>query len=132
MALKDKRQTEKNHTFIQSLAHASHGVARIFKQEKNMRVHGGLAILVILLAIVLQISIFEWYWVLACIGGMLVTETFNTISENLVDLITGKTYSELGKHIKDMAAGGVLICAIFSAVIGLCIFIPKIWNLIIH
>ncbi|WP_420899029.1 hypothetical protein [Pediococcus damnosus] len=31
-----------------------------------------------------------------------------------------------------MAAGAVLICALFSAFIGVCIFMPKIWNLIFH
>ncbi|AMV70281.1 diacylglycerol kinase family protein [Pediococcus damnosus] len=132
MALKDKKQTEKNHTFLQSLLHAWSGVVRIFKQERNMRIHIFLAVLAIIVAAVLQISRLEWYWIIACIGAVLITETFNTIAENLVDLITEKNYSELGKHIKDMAAGAVLICALFSAFIGVCIFMPKIWNLIFH
>lgn len=132
MALKDKKQTEKNHTFKQSFVHAWSGVIRIFREERNMRIHSILTVIVILFAWGLRLTGPEWYWIIACIGSMLVTETFNTVAENLVDLVTEKTYSELGKHIKDMAAGAVLIAACFSGIIGLCIFVPKIWMLLIH
>jgi diacylglycerol kinase len=35
----------------------------------------------------------------------------------------------LAGKAKDMAAGAVLISALFAACVGLIIFIPKIWNL---
>ncbi len=35
-------------------------------------------------------------------------------------------FSEKAKKAKDVAAGGVLIFAIFSAIVGLIIFLPKI------
>ncbi|WP_412990241.1 diacylglycerol kinase family protein [Pediococcus siamensis] len=132
MALKNNRQIEKNHTFWQSFNHAWSGITRVFQQERNMRIHTALALLVLLVALGLRISLGEWYWIIACIACVLVAEVLNTVIENLVDLVTGKTYSELGKHIKDMAAGTVLITAFFSGIIGLLIFIPKIWLLIVH
>ncbi|GEN94990.1 diacylglycerol kinase family protein [Pediococcus ethanolidurans] len=132
MALKDKKQTEKNHTFSQSFVHAYNGLIRVFHEERNMRIHSALAIIVIVFAWILHLTNEEWYWIIACIGLMFVTETLNTVAENLVDLVTEKTYSELGKHIKDMAAGAVLIAAFFSGIIGLCIFVPKIWMLLVH
>ncbi|KRN67567.1 hypothetical protein IV80_GL000108 [Pediococcus cellicola] len=132
MALKDKKQIQKNHSFKQSFTHACFGIYRIFKEERNMRIHTSIAVLVIFVGWLLQITSSEWYWVMACIGWVFVAEVLNTIAENIVDLVTGKTYSELGKHIKDMAAGAVLISACFAGIIGLWIFLPKIWLLLIH
>lgn len=60
------------------------------------------------------------------IGG----ELFNTVIEIAVDLAMPKI-NDNAKKSKDIAAGGVLVLAIGSAIIGLIIFIPKIINLLI-
>ena len=51
-------------------------------------------------------------------------ELFNSAIESVVDLAS-PGYHKLAADAKDMAAGAVLICAIFSVVIGLIIFLPK-------
>ena len=60
------------------------------------------------------------------IGGKL----FNTAIEIAVDLAMPKI-NDKAKKSKDIAAGGVLVLVIGSAIIGLIIFIPKIINLLI-
>ena len=55
------------------------------------------------------------------IGG----ELFNTAIEIAVDLAMPKI-NDNAKKSKDIAAGGVLVLVIGSAIIGLIIFIPKI------
>ena len=60
------------------------------------------------------------------IGG----ELFNTAIEIAVDLAMPKI-NDNAKKSKDIAAGGVLVLAIGSAIIGFIIFIPKIINLLI-
>ena len=60
------------------------------------------------------------------IGG----ELFNTAIEIVVDLAMPKINGK-AKKSKDIAAGGVLVLAIGSAIIGLIIFIPKMINLFI-
>ena len=60
------------------------------------------------------------------IGG----ELFNTAIESAVDLAMPKI-NDNAKKSKDIAAGGVLVLVIGSAIIGLIIFIPKIINLFI-
>ncbi|HCJ32496.1 MAG TPA: hypothetical protein DHV70_06390 [Firmicutes bacterium] len=60
------------------------------------------------------------------IGG----ELFNTAIEIAVDLAMPKI-NDNAKKSKDIAAGGVLVLVIGSAIIGLIIFIPKIINLFI-
>ena len=60
------------------------------------------------------------------IGG----ELFNTAIEIAVDLAMPKI-NDNAKKSKDIAAGGVLVLVIGSAIIGLIIFIPKVINLLI-
>ena len=50
---------------------------------------------------------------------------FNTSIETIVDMVMPNK-NEKAKKAKDVAAGGVLIFAIFSAIVGLIIFLPKI------
>jgi len=53
-------------------------------------------------------------------------EIINTAFENVVDMVTNKHFHPLGKKVKDMAAGAVLITSVFSVVVGLIIFLPKV------
>ena len=50
----------------------------------------------------------------------------NTAIEYLTDL-TSPHFHELAGKTKDVAAGAVLISAIGAMIIGLIIFLPKIW-----
>ena len=52
-------------------------------------------------------------------------ELMNTAIENFVDFVEPKYNEKVGK-VKDIAAGAVLINALFSIIIGLIIFLPKI------
>ena len=47
----------------------------------------------------------------------------NTAIERLVNLVS-PDYHPIAGDVKDIAAGAVLICAIFAALIGLIIFVP--------
>ena len=49
----------------------------------------------------------------------------NTAIENFVDFVEPKYNEKVGK-VKDIAAGAVLINALFSIIVGLIIFLPKI------
>ena len=52
-------------------------------------------------------------------------EFFNTAIEYTVDLASPKIHP-LAKSAKDVAAAGVLIISLISAVTGLVIFLPKL------
>lgn len=108
-----------------SFGYAFKGIDDVIKHEPNMKIHVVVAILVVIMAFILKVSIIEWIILLLLIGAVLAAETINTTIENLVDMYT-KEYDEKAKIVKDTAAGTVLILAITSAIIGLIIFIPKI------
>ena len=54
-------------------------------------------------------------------------ELVNTAIEAVVDLCTHEIHP-LAKTAKDTAAGAVLVSAMASVIIGLMIFIPKLFN----
>lgn len=108
-----------------SFGYAFKGIDDVIKHEPNMKIHVVVAILVVIMAFILKVSIIEWIILVLLIGAVLAAETINTTIENLVDMYT-KEYDENAKIVKDTAAGTVLILAITSAIIGLIIFIPKI------
>jgi diacylglycerol kinase (ATP) len=56
-------------------------------------------------------------------------ELVNTALEAAVDVATDE-WKPLAKKAKDAAAGAVLVSAIMAAVIGLLIFIPRLFDLI--
>ena len=108
-----------------SFGYAFKGIDDVIEHEPNMKIHVVVAILVVIMAFILKVSIIEWSILVLLIGAVLAAETINTTIENLVDMYT-KEYDEKAKIVKDTAAGTVLILAITSAIIGLIIFVPKI------
>ena len=111
--------------FINSFKYAFTGVISSFKSERNMKVHVSIMTLVIICGILLKIEVWEWITCLICFGIVISAELFNTAIETIVDMVMPNK-NEKAKKAKDVAAGGVLIFAIFSAIVGLIIFLPKI------
>lgn len=108
-----------------SFGYAFKGIDDVISNEPNMKIHVSVAILVVIMAFLLKISMIEWIILVLLIGLVLAVEVINTTIENLVDMYT-KDYNERAKVVKDTAAGTVLILAITAVIIGLMIFIPKI------
>ncbi|HIY58075.1 MAG TPA: diacylglycerol kinase family protein [Candidatus Tetragenococcus pullicola] len=133
MDLNDKKHPiEKNKKLINSIEFALTGLRTVVKDERNMRSHCFSAVLVIIIGFLFRLNQQEWLWILLCIFLMLVMEIINTIFENTVDMVTNKHFHPLGKKVKDMAAGAVLLTAGFSILVGMIIFIPKIYAVIVQ
>lgn len=111
---------------MKSLGHAWRGIIVYLKTTNNLRFHIGVGIIVILFGIFYHISTTEWLFLVLSIGFVLVAECFNTAIEFDIDL-TSPEYHPYAKYTKDVAAGAVLLASITSVIIGLIIFIPKIF-----
>lgn len=132
MDLKDKKSVEKNKKFINSVEFAITGLKTVYKDERNMRSHTIVGMLVVLLGFIVRLSLSEWLWILLSIFMVIVMEIINTAFENVVDMVTNKHFHPLGKKIKDMAAGAVLITSFFALVVGAIIFLPKVIQLVFY
>lgn len=128
MDLKDKthEQTEKNKSFIQSADFAITGWKTAFHDERNFRSHIATTGLAIVAGFIFKLAMYEWFWLLGSCFLVLFAELVNTAFENVVDMVTDQHFHPIGKKVKDIAAGAVLLTACFAFLIGCLIFIPKI------
>lgn len=113
--------------FLASFRYAWRGLVYVARSQRNMRVHLGVALLVLLLAALLHLSPLDWAVLLLCITIVVVLEMLNTVVEATVDLATDR-YHPLARIAKDTAAGAVLVAAIGSAMVGLVLLGPPMWH----
>lgn len=104
---------------------AWNGIITALKKERNLQLQFLIAFGVVIFSVLLKLSLTEWLIVLLIICLVITLEMVNSVVERIIDYVKPAIHPE-AKVIKDMAAGAVLISAIFSVVIGLIIFIPKI------
>ena len=121
MALKDKKK------FI-GFSFAWNGLREAAKLERNFRIHLLFAVLVIISGFLFKLAPSEWAIIIFVIGFVLVTELINTVIEKVIDYIKPDIHPT-AKLIKDYAAGAVLSAAITAVLIGLIIFVPKLYTL---
>jgi len=114
---------------IKSFGYAGKGIRLVFQSELNMKIHLIVGAIVVICGFIFSISFTEWMLCLLCFGLVIGMEMMNTAIEKLVDLVSPNHHPVAGK-VKDIAAGAVLICAIISVIIGLLIFLPKGWSLV--
>ena len=129
MISRDERKSEKGiKKFINSFKYPIRGLRYAYKNEQNLEVDIGIAVLVVILGFLFKISVSEWAILTITVGLVISFELINTALEAVVDLITDK-YHPLAKVAKDTSAAAVLILAIVSIIEGLIIFLPKIISL---
>ncbi len=125
------RQTFSIKRQIQSFRYAFRGIKIVVKSEHNMHIHLIASVCVILFGFLLQLNMTEWCFVVLAIGFVLFAETINTSVELLTDLVS-PDFHVLAEKTKDVAAAAVVIASITAAIIGLIIFLPKIYVLFSH
>ena len=111
-----------------SFTHAFCGIGILIKTTHNFWVHIFFGIVALCLGYFLKISNIEWILIILAIGFVFVVEAINTAIEIDIDL-TSPNYHPYARDTKDVAAGAVLISAIIAVIIGLIIFLPKIYIL---
>lgn len=76
-----------------------------------------------------RISTVEWAVLGFTSAMILALEAINTAIETVVDLVSPQ-FHPLARLAKDTAAGALLIAVMGSVVVALCIFGPRIWQLL--
>ncbi len=126
----DKHQVTKNRHLLQAMGHAFDGIVAMLRDERNMRFHVLAAVLAVMVGWWLKISTADWLWILLVIFLVLAAEFLNTVTEAITDLLVGHHYDINVKKAKDVAAGGVLLAALFAVAVGAIIFVPRLLALI--
>ena len=73
-----------------------------------------------------EISDTEWILQILAIGLVLGIEGLNTAVEKIADFVQPEFDEKIG-FIKDISAGAVMLVSIAASVVGLIIYIPKVF-----
>lgn len=97
-----------------------------------MRVHTAVALYALLFSPFFALTASQYAVLFVTFAMVIAAEMFNTASERLADL-SSSHYSHLVRIAKDVAAGGVLVCALFAIAVGVCLFwqpaaFVRMWN----
>ena len=106
---------------------AARGVFALVVHEHNARIHLAATVAVAALAFALGIDATGWALLALAMACVWAAEAMNTAVEALADAVHPDEH-ELVARAKDVAAGGVLITAIFAAVVGLLVMGPPLWR----
>lgn len=115
---------------IKSFQYAFQGIAGLFRTEPNARIHLVLAVLAFILGCFFSLPATEWCLLALAMAMVFSAEAFNTAIELLTDLVSPE-YHELAGKAKDVAAAAVLLSAMGAAAIGIILFLPRFWTLLV-
>lgn len=108
------------------LKYAINGLLIILKEERNFKIHLFITCLVIILGIILNLNYIEWLIIIITICIVLLMELINSVVERLIDYLKPELHPK-AKTIKDMSAAIVLIAACMSVLVGVTIFLRKLY-----
>ena len=108
-------------SIIESFNFAIEGIIHVLRTQRNMRIHFGIAVLVLVLALATDVSRLELIALLLAIAFVLIAEMINTAIEAAVD-VASTSFDPMAKLAKDIGAGAVLIAAINALAVGYLVF----------
>jgi len=117
-----KKERERDRRIIDSFNFAIEGLTASLRNEKHMKFHILLAIIVVILAILTNATKVEILIISLSVSFVIITEMINTSVEALVDLISPNRH-------KDVAAGAVLVSAINALCVGYLLFYDKLLDI---
>lgn len=116
---------------LKTFINAFRGVLTAASTQINFRIHLVAVVLVCVFSVWLKVTLMEGLVLIIMITFVLAAEMVNTAIESLGDAVTLKKDKRIG-IAKDVAAGAVLITAVFSVIVAAIIFLPKLYNLILN
>ncbi len=115
-------------SFIKGFDFAWQGIIWNFWNERNMRFHLIASVIALIFGLFFKISVTEWLILTIFFALIPALELVNSAVEATCDVLRDRLRLDYAatKLPRDLAAGAVLWAAIFAAIAGLIIFLPKI------
>ena len=110
---------------ISKFTYAYHGIVHGIKYDSSIKIQFICAIIAIIVSLIFRFTAEEFAIVLLFCGLILGLEYTNSSIERIMNLEEPEI-SRAVKHIKDMAAGGVLIASVFALIVGIMFILRHI------
>jgi diacylglycerol kinase (ATP) len=114
-------------SLIDSFNNAFEGIIHVLRTQRNLRIHFAIAFVVIVTALIVNVTKLELIVLLIAIAFVLIAEMINTAVEAAIDIAT-TSFDPMAKLAKDIAAGAVLIAAVNAIAVGYLVFSNKVAN----
>lgn len=111
--------------FIRSFGYAVAGLKISITVDQNVRFHLVVGTLVLMLSLFLKVPKPDLMFVIFAIFFVIICEMINTAIEEMTNLIKIE-HSEEARIAKDVAAGAVLLSAIFAVTVGVFVILPRL------
>ncbi|NNF18267.1 MAG: diacylglycerol kinase family protein [Flavobacteriaceae bacterium] len=111
---------------VRSVGIALKGAILLLRTEGSIQIQAALVVVMTIAGFFFEISTMEWIMQVFAIGLVMGVEGVNTAVEKLSDFVQPDHDPRIG-FIKDVSAGAVMIVSIAATVIGLLIYLPKIF-----
>ena len=121
----------KSQGFFNTFKNARKGMRLSLKSEQNIRVHILCGALALALGFALHFSAVRFCILLLTIVMVITSEMMNSAIEFALDSIYHNKYSRMVGMAKDIAAGAVMIVTIVALMIGVLLFVPPIYRILI-
>lgn len=123
----------RNHSLQESIFFALLGIWQAVKTERNIKIELGFAAAVTLAGFLFGISKVEWLAIIIIVFAILSAEIFNSAIEGVCNLVRDEDHLgyQKTKLIRDIAAGAVMLLALGSVVLGLVIFLPYFFRMLV-
>lgn len=109
----------------QSLRGALSGIKVAFYTERYARILFFTGIFIISIGLILDVSALELTLLIIVIMGTCVCEIFNTLVENVLDILIPRNDTHV-KTLKDMSSAAVFLASVGAVIVAEIILLPKI------
>jgi len=124
-------KTERSGSVVESFYHAINGLKAGFAGQRNIKIHCVISGMVFILALLLQVDYAGCLALILATGFVLFAEYVNTALEHITDIQAHFRHHQSARLAKDTAAGAVLIAAVTAVLVGLTVFAPRLYALLI-
>ncbi|HVW89450.1 MAG TPA: diacylglycerol kinase, partial [Gaiellaceae bacterium] len=112
---------------LDSFNFAFEGIIHVLRTQRNLRIHFAVAIAVLVVALLVNVTKFELIVLLLSITFVLIAEMLYSAIEAAIDIAT-TSFDPMAKLAKDIAAGAVLIATANAVIVGYLVFANKVAN----
>jgi len=111
---------------IKSVGFALRGAFLLIRTEASIKIQVFITLVMTAAGFYFEISNTEWIIQILTIAMILGIEGMNTAVEKLSDFVQPEFDKKIG-FIKDISAGAVMLVSIAATIVGLIIYLPKIF-----
>ena len=116
-----------NPSILASFRASLSGLGYALANERNLKVHAGVTVLVLIIVGLLGVNAVEASLLLLVTGLVWCMELVNSAVEATVDLVVGEQLHPLAKVV---AAAAVVVAALVAVGVGFLVLGPKVWHVL--